>query len=157
MLTLIFCPRRIMLSFEIHENKQVKNCQSLEKGLDTSQILIAEDEDELLLLFSSYMSSLGMNADITSSGEKAIACFSDSMKKNKPYEAIILDTHLSNPSGLDVAKRIRREKPDQNLVLVTTTPKEYLPAECLETAGINDRDILIMPFKLTKLKTALSN
>jgi len=75
-----------------------------------------------------------MNTEIANSGEKAMDCFFGSMKKNRPYDAIILDTHLSNPSGLDVAKRIRREKPDQKLVIVTTSPREYLSSECLKTA-----------------------
>ena len=98
-----------------------------------------------------------MNTEIANSGEKAMDCFFGSMKKNRPYDAIILDTHLSSPSGLDVAKRIRREKPDQKLVIVTTSPKEYLPSECLETAGIKDKDILTMPFRISKLGLVLKN
>ena len=148
-----------MLSIKTPQNKQMEHPQSSEeeKELDKIQILIAESENELVSLFETYLSLLGMNVEIASSGEKALDCFLDSKKKDRRYDAIILDTHLSNPSGLDVAKRIRREKPDQKIVLVTTTPKEYLPAECLVTAGINDRDILTMPFRMTKLETALSN
>lgn len=146
-----------MLSFETRENKREKNSQGLEKPLNIKEILIAEAEDELRWLFSTYVSSLGMNAEIVSNGEKAIGCFVDSMKKNRPYDAIILDTHLSNPSGIDVAKRIRREKPDQKLVIVTTSPKEYLPSECLKTAGMKDRDILTMPFRMSNLETVLKN
>lgn len=77
------------------------------------------------------MSSLDVNAEIASSGETALTCFFDSMKMNRPYDGIIQDTHLSNPSGLDVAKRIRKEKPDQKLVQVTTSSKEYLLSDCL--------------------------
>lgn len=98
-----------------------------------------------------------MNTEIANSGERAMDCFFDSIKKNRPYDAIILDTHLSNPSGLDVAKRIRKEKSDQKIVMVTTTPKEYLPAECLKIAGIKDKDILTMPFRISKLGTVLKN
>jgi CheY-like chemotaxis protein len=98
-----------------------------------------------------------MNTEIANSGEKAMDCFFGSIKKNRPYDAIIVDTHLTNPSGLDVAKRIRKEMPDQKIVIVTTSPKEYLPAECLETAGIKDKDILTMPFRISKLGLVLEN
>jgi CheY-like chemotaxis protein len=64
---------------------------------------------------------------------------------------------LSNPSGLDVAKRIRSENPDQKIVLVTTTPKKYLSEECLRTAAIKEKDILTMPFKLANLAMVLRN
>lgn len=119
--------------------------------------MIAESEKELVSLFETYLSSLGINTEIVYSGEKAIDCFFDSKMKNKPFDAILLDTHISNPSGLDVAKRIRREKPGQKLVIVTTTPKECLPSESLEIAGINEKDILTMPFRMSKLMTVLRN
>ena len=138
-------------------NKQIADSQSLEKELNKKEILIAEAEDELLSLFSTYMFSLGMNTEIASNGKKTMDCFVDSMKKNRPYYAIIIDTHLSNPSGLDVAKRIRREKPDQKLVIITTSPREYLPSECLKTAGLEDKDVLTMPFRMSKLETILKN
>jgi two-component system, OmpR family, response regulator len=146
------------LNVKTPQNKQMEDSQSSEeKELEKIQILIAESDNELVSLFETYLSLLGMNIKTASSGEKALDCFLDSKKKDRPYDAIIVDTHLSNPSGLDVVKRIRNEKPDQKIVLVTTTPTEYLPAECLVTAGIKDRDILTMPFRMTKLETALSN
>jgi DNA-binding response OmpR family regulator len=98
-----------------------------------------------------------MNTEITNNGEKTMNYFFSSIKKNMPYDAIILDTHLSNPAGLDVAKRIRREKPDQKLVIVTTSPKEYLPSECLKTARVKDEEILTIPFRMSELGTALKN
>ncbi|HYF99358.1 MAG TPA: response regulator [Candidatus Saccharimonadales bacterium] len=119
--------------------------------------MIAESENELILLFESYLNSLEIKAEIANSDKKVMECFSDSKKKEFPYGTIMLDTHMSNFTGLDVAKRIRSEKPDQKLVLITTTPNEYLPKECLNTAGIADKDILTMPFKLSKLVKVLTN
>jgi len=138
------------------QRKQVIDAQFLmKKELEQMQILIAEAESELLFLFRTYLSSLGMSIKTANTGHKTLEYFLDSMKKERPYNAIVLDTHLDNPSGLDIAKRIHSEKPEQTLVLVTTTPKEYLPAESLKAAGIKDKDILTMPFKLSKLATAL--
>lgn len=112
---------------------------------------------ELVLLFKACLSSSGMGAEIANSGEKALNCFFVSKKEGKSYDAILLDTRLSNPSGLAIAKIIKQEKTDQKLVIVTTTPKEYLPKECLKSAGINEKDILTMPFKMSELITALRN
>ena len=129
----------------------------VEEELNKIQILIAESDNELVSLFETYLYLLGIKPDIASSGEKALDCFFDSKKKDRPYDAIILDTHLPNPSGFEVAKKIRNEKPDQKIVLVTTTPKEYLSTECLETARIKDEDILTMPFRISKLGHVLKN
>ena len=127
------------------------------KDPEQIKILIAESENELILLFESYLNSLGIKTETANNDRKVMECFLDSKKKEFPYDTIMLDTHLSNFTGLDVAKRIRSEKPDQKLVLVTTTPNEYLPKECLNTAGIADKDILTMPFKLSNLVKVLTN
>jgi CheY-like chemotaxis protein len=137
-------------------SKQIIDAKFLiKKELSQVQILIAEADSELLFLFRTYLTSLGMRIKTANTGHETLEYFLDSMKKGSQYNAIVLDTHLDNPSGLDVAKRIHSEKPEQTLVLVTTTPKEYLPAESLKAAGIKDKDILTMPFKLSKLVTAL--
>lgn len=119
------------------------------------QVLIAEAENELLVLFREYLSSIGLHTDTTDKGDEAIDRFLERKNKEKPYDAIVLDTHLQDSSGLDVAKRIRAEKPDQKIVLVTTTPKENLPSECLKTAGLKENDILTIPFKMSRLASAL--
>ena len=119
------------------------------------KVLIAEAESELLFLFESYFASLGIRTETADSGTQTLDLFFDSKDHGKPYDAIVLDTHIYDPSGLEVAKRIHSQMPDQKLILVTTTPKEYLSKDCLKIAGIKDTDILPMPFKLSKLATAL--
>lgn len=127
------------------------------KALELTQILIAEPENELLTLFRQYLSSLGVKTETASSGHEAVEQFHNSEENERPYDVIVLDTHLENPSGLDIAKRIRSQKPDQKVVLVTTTPKENLQQECLKTAGIKDKDILMMPFRMSKLRSVLND
>ncbi len=127
------------------------------KVLEQRQILIAESENELLTLFREYLSSLGIKVQTAGSGQEAIEQFLNSEANQRPYDVIVLDTHLQNPSGLDIAKRIRSQKPDQKVVLVTTTPKENLQQECLKTAGIKDRDILTIPFSMSKLVSTIKD
>ena len=145
------------MSSNIFQDKQVEDAHSLNKVKEQLQILIAESESDLLTLFREYLSSLGMKIETASSGHEAIEQFVTSEENERPYDAIVLDTHLLNPSGLDIAKRIRSQKPDQKLVLITTTPKENLQQECLKTAGIMDKDILTIPFKLSNLVEVLKN
>lgn len=139
------------------QHTQIGNNQSLKKEVEQAEILIAESEGELLLLFRTFLTSLGMNTETASNGHEALDRFIKSKEKGRHYDVILVDTHLLDPTGLEVAKTIRREKPDQKLVVVTTTPIENLPAECLKTAGIKDIDILTMPFKLSKLGQVLRN
>jgi two-component system, OmpR family, response regulator len=148
----------MLISGSIEDEQRVIDAQYLNnEELEQILILIAESEKELQSLFRTYLSSLGMSIKTANSGHETLDYFLDSKKNGRTYNAIVLDTHLDDPSGLDVAKRIHSENPDQKMVIVTTTPKEYLPVDCLKTAGIKDNEILTMPFNLSKLVTALKN
>ena len=52
---------------------------------------------------------------------------------------------------MDVAKKIRQTDNSQKIVLVTTSMKEELPKEELQSAAIDEKDILVMPFTLSRL------
>ena len=86
--------------------------------------MIAESENVLLTLFREYLSSLGVKAETVRGGLEAIEQFLSSEETQRPYDVIVLDTHLLIPSDLDIAKRVRSQKPDQKLVLITTSPKK---------------------------------
>ena len=97
------------------QRKQVIDAQLLiKKELEQLQILIAEAESELLFLFRSYLSSLGMSIKIANTGHETLEYFLDSTKKKRPYNAIVLDTHLDNLSGLDVAKEYTQKSQTKN-------------------------------------------
>lgn len=138
-------------------NNTVIDSKGFKNELEQTQVLIAEAENELLVLFREYLSSLGLHTDTVDRGDEALNRFINRKNTQRPYDVIVLDTHLHDSSGLDIAKRIRSEKPDQKIVLVTTTPKQNLPTDCLKTAGIKERDILTMPFRLSKLVSVLKN
>jgi two-component system, OmpR family, response regulator len=76
-------------------------------------------------------------------------------KNGRTYNAIVLDTHSDNPSGLDVAKRIHSKSRPKDGNSYNDT-KEYLPFDCLKTTGIKDNEILTMPFEVSRLVKALN-
>ena len=64
-------------------------------------------------------------------------------------DVVVLDTHLKGLGGLDLAKIMHDKNPAQRIILVTTTPMEYLPKSALKSAMIDEGDILTMPFRLS--------
>jgi two-component system, OmpR family, response regulator len=139
------------------DKNQLNQENSILRVANETKILIGEADNDLLMLFRDYFSALGMTSVTAGSGRETLDWFIASQRKERPYDFIMLDTHLSNPSGLEIAKRIRREKPDQKLVMITTTPKENLPQECLKIARLEEKDIFTIPFKLSKLLEVLEN
>ena len=141
---------------EIPENKQVierENIQSLlrRKELEQARFLIAESEKELQSLFKAYLDLIGAESEIVDDGNRALSTFLQNKNEGKNYDAVVVDTHLKGKKGLDVAKKIRQSDHSQKIVLVTTSMKEQLPKEELQSASIDEKDILVMPFALSRL------
>ena len=70
---------------------------------------------------------------------------------------MVLDTNLKGKRGLEVAKAIRENAKSQKIILVTISMNEQLPKEELRTAAIDEKDILVMPFALSRLSELLMN
>ena len=123
--------------------------------LKQTRILMAESEPEILLLFKTYLDSLGIEAVTVEDGDKALETFIQNKNDGKGYDVVVLDTHLKGKKGLEVAKKIRQSDRSQKIVLVTTSIKEQLPKEELHISAIGDENILVMPFALSKLSKIL--
>jgi DNA-binding response OmpR family regulator len=150
-----------------HSPSSCRNCETPK----TRKVLIAEPEEDILLLYQRHLGNFGFCVTAVDDGDKAFECFfqqktqrydvdNDDVdndcynhaKDNKRiYELVMLNTHLAGKSGLDVAKEIRKKNPNQRIIITTTTPIENLPEPQLEAANINKEEILTMPFRLTKL------
>ncbi|MBA2267148.1 MAG: response regulator [Nitrosopumilus sp.] len=133
----------------------IKNDQPISKLTNKTRILIAESDSEICSLFKTYLELAGAESITTDSGEKALRIFHEDKKKGKNYDVVVLDTHLKGTRGLEVAKKIYTSSPNQRIVLLTTQMKEELPEEALNSTAIDDKDTLVMSFKLSLLRTVL--
>lgn len=132
-----------------------KPTNSLTKEFELAHILIAEPEPDILSLFKTFLETLGVRSVTVTDGEAALEIFLEKENKGRPYDVVVLDTHLKDLGGLDLAKMIHDISPTQRIIMVTTTPKEYLSENVLRSAMINEEDILIMPFRLSDLISRL--
>ncbi|MDQ3083250.1 MAG: response regulator [Thermoproteota archaeon] len=126
-----------------------KTDKFLSKELEQARILIAEPEPDILSLFKAFLETLGVKSATVADGEEALNVFLEKENKGRPYDVVVLDTHLQGLGGLDLAKMIRGISPTQRIIMVTTTPMEYLPKNILKSAMIDEEDILTMPFRLS--------
>ena len=120
------------------------------------RILIVESEPDIRLLFKSYLELVGAESITADNGDKAISIFQEDKNQGRNYDVVLIDTHLKGRLGLDVAKKIHSDSQIQRIVLLTTYMKEELSQAALDSAAINDKDILVMPFKLAQLRTVLN-
>lgn len=78
------------------------------------QILIAEDDRNLRLGLAELLSAEGYVCDSVATGKEAFATF---MRKGHPI--VILDVVMPQENGLTVCRRIRKTKPDTQIMMLS--------------------------------------
>ena len=94
---------------------RLRNCNAL-------RVLVVEPENDIQTEYHMYLASVGIDAVIVNDVRKCLELiFSMS---DEAFEVVIIDTHLqdSHSSAIELAKKIKNTKPDQRIVLTTTSP-----------------------------------
>lgn len=118
-------------------------------------VMILESEEELSTLFKEYLSRKGIKPVMVSYEEEANNTHIQRKIEGKEFDAVVIDTDLKENKRLQVARKIRESDPSQRIILITTSIKDKLPAQDLEAAGIRRKDVLTMPFDLSKFSAIL--
>ena len=119
----------------------------------TLRIIIAESNVDMQNLYIDYLGSLGIFVQIIENGKKLLE-FIENMK-NFNFDLIILDTHLSDMPGADVAKKIHNKLPEQRIVFTTTYDSNRMSG-LVEGLGIQAEDILQKPFLFSNLLSVIN-
>ena len=66
------------------------------------------------------------------------------------YDIIILDTHIHDISGFEVARKIRNRLPHKRIILTTTYSLDSI-SNIMDSIGIKSQDVLFKPFIFSDL------
>jgi DNA-binding response OmpR family regulator len=73
---------------------------------------------------------------------------------NNDYDIFIVDTHLSDISGFEVARKIRDRLPHKKIILTTTYSLDNI-SSMIDSIGIKSQDVLVKPFNYSDLVSIL--
>jgi two-component system, chemotaxis family, chemotaxis protein CheY len=114
-----------------------------------ARIMLVEDEEELLSLYSELMELFGHEIIASvSNGDEAIHAYADMEKKP---DLIILDHRMPVRNGLETAMEILSQDPDEKIIFVSADSSVREAA--LEIGVL---DFLEKPFVLQKLQDSLN-
>ena len=108
-----------------------------------ANILLVDDEEQFLDVFSKRLEGRGMKVDTASSGEDAVK-----RAKGKDFDAIVLDLMMPGISGLETLKRLRQENPDMQIVILTGHGTLEKGVEAIKAGAV---DFMEKPVDLNKL------
>src|SRR5687768_3664617 len=139
-------------------NLNQSTAENQKKKKITKRILIAEPEPDIQYLYSLFTKQYGFSisdVNIVENGNKCLEIvFSNTDDNNTDYDIIILDTHLRDISGFEVARKIRDRLPHKRIILSTTYSIDSI-SSMIDSIGIKSQDVLFKPFSFSDLVSVL--
>ena len=107
------------------------------------KVLIIEDDKDIANLISIHLSDMNFEVEISGDGKEGLL-----KALNNKYRLIILDIRLPGLDGFEVCKRIRMEKNNTPILMVTSKAEEIDKILGLE---IGADDYITKPFSIREL------
>ena len=126
------------------------------KELKPKRLLIAEPDSDIHVLYSLFTKQYGFSISdvkIVQDGNKCLEIIhtnKEDNNENNDYDIIILDTHLHDISGFEVARKIRERLPHTRIVLTTTHSLANI-SNIIDSIGIKSEDVILKPFFFSEL------
>ncbi len=113
-----------------------------------ANVLVVDDEEQFLKVFSQRLEGRGMKVETSTSGE-------DALKKvhGKEFDAIILDMVMPGMSGMETLKHIQAENPDLQIIILTGHGTVEKGVEALKAGAV---DFLEKPADLNKIMAKIA-
>jgi DNA-binding NtrC family response regulator len=114
-------------------------------------VLLVDDEEKFLDVLSQRLGVRGVNVDTAASGEEAMV-----KVKNKSFDAIILDVIMPGMGGIETLKRIRKENPEVQIIMLTGRGTINKAVDAMKEGAIDflekPADINTLVDKITKAR-----
>jgi DNA-binding response OmpR family regulator len=90
---------------------------------------------------------------VVQNGNKCLEIIHSSTEND--YDIFIVDTHLHDISGFEVARKIRNRLPHKKRIILTTTYSLDNISNMIDSIGIKSQDVLFKPFSFSDLVSIL--
>ena len=111
------------------------------------RILVVEDDPDMSRFIARGLGEQAYAVDVAATGEQAIECATTT-----PYDAIVLDAVIPPPDGLEVCRRLRAERVDVSILMLTARDSLADRVEGLDSGA---DDYLVKPFEFPELLARL--
>ena len=114
------------------------------KAVPKAKILVLDDEEEIVSVFSMLMEQFGYQAEFFSNGLEALEAVERAPTR---FDLIVTDIRMPQMDGLTLARRIRAVRPDIPIIFMTGYPSDEIKRK---TRELGKTVFLEKPFHLQK-------
>ena len=107
-----------------------------------------DDEEQFLDVLSQRLGTRGIDAETSTSGEEALVKI-----KNRNFDAIVLDVMMPGMGGIETLKRIRKEYPELQIIMLTGQGTVGKAVEAMNEGAI---EFMEKPADINKLLDKIS-
>lgn len=111
--------------------------------MSEKRILVVEDEEDLLEIYSSFLRNAGYIVETAIDGRKAIE-----KAKNTEFDLVLLDIKLPDILGEEVAKKLKEINKNIIIIMVTGFPSFQ---KSIDSLDLGVYDILLKPITVEEL------
>jgi DNA-binding NtrC family response regulator len=108
-----------------------------------ANVLVVDDEEQFLDVFSKRLEGRGLKIDTATSGEEAVK-----RAKERDFDAIVLDLVMPGMGGIETLKRLREENPDLQIIVLTGHATVEKGVEAIKAGAV---DFMEKPVDINKL------
>jgi CheY-like chemotaxis protein len=123
-------------------------------------ILIAEDEKDIALLYKKVLEARNHQVTVTSNGEDCLKSYHDvfqemissdtrSMQRQLPFDVVLLEYKMPQINGMEVAKEILAVNSHQRIIFASAHVKEILEDSIKQLKQVVE--LMQKPFTINKL------
>ena len=127
----------------LHEERSIAADQT------APHILVMEDDLSVAKGLEMVLTEEGYDVYLAGTGGLALEAF-----KQKRYDLLVADLRLPDMDGMEVIRKVKTEKPDTEVVVITGYGTA---ATAVEAMKLGARDFLPKPFTEDQIKTAISD
>jgi signal transduction histidine kinase len=107
------------------------------------RILIVDDEPDIALILKLHLEEAGYSTSWAANGEAGL-----NLLRSNGYDLVLLDVRMPGISGVDVLHRLRTDKVDSTVIMMTAHGNENLVADCMKAGAA---DYVAKPFDIDDL------
>jgi CheY-like chemotaxis protein len=118
------------------------------------RVLVAEPEQDMQTVYKWYLGSQAIEVVAVGTGGE---CY-QRIAAGERFDLVIIDTHLKDAEGHEIAERILHENPAQKIVFTTTHDQNYLRSkleDLLPGSASHQIIIMVKPFDFSQLQSLM--